>query len=166
MADVTEIFARVKADFEKSVRDEAKAQESLAKASSDVARYRATLEVLGEYISPTAKAEPRESGVAREGSKAKAIVDLAISFIEGAGPTFGPKLLEVVELGSIDLGNNPKQTFASAMSRDPRVVLDKAKGWKLVSSSEEIEAEANSEGETPASLYHSNEGGQHGTALI
>lgn len=165
MADIDEIFARVRSDFEKSLRDEARAQDSLIKASRDVARFRATLETLEAYVAVPALAQSRESGVAREGSKAKKIVDIAISYIERSGPTFGPVLMENVQFNGIDLGNNPKQQFASAMSRDPRVLFDRETGWRLAASSEEFEAEANSEGETSASNVHSNQGSEHGATL-
>lgn len=165
MTEVEGIIARVRADFEKSLRDEAKARDSLAKASADVARFRATLEVLGGYAAAPAKLHVRESGVAREGSKAKKIVDIAISYIERSGPTFGPVLMESVQFNGIELGNNPKQQFASAMSRDPRVSFGRETGWQLAASSEEIEAEANPESETSASNVHSNQGSEHKATL-
>ena len=165
MAEVEEIIARVRADFEKAIRDEARAQDSLAKASADVARFRATLAVLGGYAAAPARPMVRESGVAREGSKAKKIVDIAISYIGRSGPTFGPVLMEAVQFNGIDLGNNPKQQFASAMSRDPRVSFDRETGWRLAASSEEIEAEANPESETSASNVHSNQGGEYEATL-
>lgn len=73
--------------------------------------------------------------------------------------------MESVEFNGITLGNNPKQQFASAMSRDPRVLFDRETGWRLATGEKEFEAEANSEGETSASNALTNQGGEDETTL-
>ena len=166
MAQVEDIIAQIRADYQKALRDQAKAQESLDKATTDVNKFRATINVLEGYASRSAKATPRDSGVAREGSKAKAIVDCAISYITEHGPTFGPVLMELAQSQNIDLGNNPKQIFASAMSRDPRVKFNRDSGWNLLSSEA---ASATDDLEDligrPSAAPRDVEGGADGTAL-
>jgi hypothetical protein len=158
--EVDEIVLRIKGDFSKAERDAARGREIFEKASADMARLKAALEVFGQYSSFPVATIARSISTPKDGSKAKAIVDAALPHVVEHGPTFGTVLIKIVESSGIDLGNNPKQNFASAMSRDKRVEFDRTIGWKLTAIAKEIEAEASAEGKTSASLFHSNDGGQ------
>lgn len=133
MAITEDIVARANADLQRALATAARARETLAQAEAEVSDLDAFLRTLRRYVAPAESAddniidrEHRRNNVRTvpaAGSRARELVDAAISAIRKAGkPLMIGDLLDAVNAAGFTLGGSDhKSNLAGYLSRDPRV---------------------------------------------
>lgn len=162
-----DIVARAKADLQRAVSNADKARATLAAAEAEASDLHAFLRTLERYTIPTQHLEQTTNtsehvknfgkAIAKEGTRARALVDTSIDAIVAAGKPLeiGELLDTVLAEGHILGGSDQKSNLAGYLSRDPRVYSrGRGIGWDIVKNEE-----AASEPGRNDAASSSNEGG-------